>query len=171
MYADVLELLPGESGVELPAELHGLVCGAITAGFVLDEGRWHELTQLAGVELGAEDSPAVLLALLRGSQSMDADDFGFEPLLPDDDVPLTERLQALSAWCDGYLLAFGVANPDSSLLSEDASGALEDLVEVAQVDSDVSRGDEEAEWQYAEVREFVKAAALLIREELRESED
>lgn len=170
MYADVLELLPGESDIEMPAELHGMVCGAISAGFVLDEGRWHELSQLAGVELSAADSPAVLLALLQGAQSMDADDFSFEPLLPDDDVPLTERLQALSAWCDGYLLAFGVANPDSSLLSEDASGALEDLAEVAQVDRDVG-DDEEAEWQYAEVKEYVKAAALLIREELRESED
>jgi len=169
MYADVMEILPGASPNELPAELHGLVCGALSAGMVVDEARWRELTSLASAEVPSDDVDAVLFALLRDSQSLDADHFTFEPLLPDDDSPLRERVVALAAWCDGFLFSFGVANPDHSLLSEDVSAALNDLQQVVQVDDEVA-GDEEEEWHYAEVKEHVKAAALLIREELRDAE-
>ncbi|MEE9253875.1 MAG: UPF0149 family protein [Pseudomonadales bacterium] len=170
MYCDLLELLPGESRFELPAELHGLACGALCAGMILDETRWRELTELAGAQIPAQDVDMVLLALLRSAHALDAEDFAFEPLLPDDEGPLRERLQALAAWCDGFLLSFGIANPDVSLVSEDVAAAIADLQEVVQVDSDVA-GSEDEEWQYTEVKEYVKSAALLIREELREAGD
>lgn len=169
MYADVMVLLPGASPDELPAELHGLVCGALSVGMVVDEARWRDLTSLASAEVPSEDGDAVLFALLQSSESLDADDFTFEPLLPDDAAPLRDRVVALAAWCDGFLFSFGVANPDHSLLSEDVGAALGDLEQVAQVDIDVA-GDEEEEWHYAEVKEHVKTAALLIREELRDAE-
>ena len=170
MYADLLELLPGGSPIELPAELHGLVCGALCAGMVVDEPRWRELTEFARAEIPAQDTDMVLLALIRGAEALDGDDFTFEPLLPDDEAPLPERLQALAAWCDGFLISFGVANPDSSLVSEDVAAALADLQEVVEVDTAVG-GSGEEEWQYTEVKEYVKTVVLLIREELWEAED
>lgn len=168
MYSEVLELLPVESPAELPAELHGLVCGALCAGIPLDEARWRELTEFASAEVPAEEVDAVLFVLLRGAQGLDAEDFAFEPLLPDEETPIWDRLRALAAWCDAFVFAFGMANPDLSLVSEDAAEAIGDLEQVADVDPDVAAGEEE-ERQYVEVREHVKAAALLIREELRDT--
>lgn len=170
MYADVIQLLPGESPNELPAELHGLVCGALTVGMVVDEARWQDLVGLASAEVPLENADAVLFALLRGSQSLDADDFTFEPLLPEDETLLRERVVALAAWCDGFLLSFAIANPDHALLSEDVAAALGDLEEVVQVDSEVT-GTEDEEWHFTEVKEYVKTAALVIREEMRDAQE
>lgn len=170
MYADVIQLLPEESPNELPAELHGLVCGALSVGMVVDEARWQELAGLASAEVALENADAVLFALLRGSQSLDADDFTFEPLLPDDETLLRERVVALAAWCGGFLLSFAIANPDHVLLSEEVASALSDLEEVVEVDTEVT-GDEDEEWHFTEVKEHVKTAALLIREEMRDAEE
>ena len=170
MYAALLELLPGESPMELPAELHGMVCGALCAGMVVDEPRWRELTEFARAEIPEQDTDMVLLALVRGAHALDAADFSFEPLLPDDEAPLSDRLKALAAWCDGFLLSFGIANPDPSLLSDDVAAGLADLQEVVEVETELADNVED-EWHYTEVMEYVKTVALLIREDLRQDED
>jgi uncharacterized protein YgfB (UPF0149 family) len=77
---------------------------------------------------------------------------------------------ALAAWCGGFLLSFAIANPDHVLLSEEVASALSDLEEVVEVDTEVT-GDEDEEWHFTEVKEHVKTAALLIREEMRDAEE
>ena len=39
-------------------------------------------------------------------------ELAFEPLLPDDDAPLEEQVQALALWCHGFLSGLGASAPD-----------------------------------------------------------
>ena len=90
------------------AELHGSLCGFLSAGGVVGREDW-----LRRLELETEP---VLLAgdgaldrLYRASQAQLADpDLGFGLLLPEDDASVSERAEALLGWCRGFLGGFGL---------------------------------------------------------------
>ena len=90
--------------------------------------------------------------------------FGLELFLPDEDVALPERLEALGLWCQGFLAGFSVA-PKGEALSDDVNEALKDLSAISQIDRDVEQ-DEEMETAYMEVAEHVRISAQLIYAEL-----
>ncbi|MEO8741721.1 MAG: UPF0149 family protein, partial [Lysobacteraceae bacterium] len=77
-----------------PSELHGSLCGNLAGGGSTDADNW--LQQLA-VEADVAPAPDGALAQLRSATlaQFDAQDFGFELLLPDDNATLAERADAL----------------------------------------------------------------------------
>ncbi|MEW7976408.1 MAG: UPF0149 family protein [Candidatus Sedimenticola endophacoides] len=84
---------------------------------------------------------------------------------------LTERAGALAEWCQGFLYGIGLAGPlDPETLSREAREALNDLAEITHIDLDAPGGDDEEQEQeeqaLTEIVEFVRAAVLLLREEL-----
>lgn len=145
-----------------PAELHGSLCGCLCAGGGHSRATWlgtilaDEEGVDAVVEAGALDS--VYLASLA---QLDSPDFEFELLLPDDDMAVAERGEALVEWCRGFLSGFGLAGTPPASLSDEASEALSDIARIAA--SDISYEDPEADEQaLEEVSEFVRVAALLL---------
>lgn len=150
------------------SELHGSLCGYLSAG-----GRPGKQSLLALLELeGAEPvtpSPldqAFLARLVQQSEAELADpELGFEPLLPADDRPLAERVEALVDWCRGFLGGFGLAGSDKhGKLSEDAQEILNDLGSIAK--SEFEFGNEaEDEDALIEVHEFVRVGAMLLHAE------
>jgi uncharacterized protein YgfB (UPF0149 family) len=89
-------------------------------------------------------------------------ELGFEPLLPADDRPLTERADALVEWCRGFLGGFGLAGAGAhAKLSDEAQEILRDLTTIASSAFDF--GDEsEDEDALIEVHEFVRMGAMLL---------
>ena len=73
---------------------------------------------------------------------------------------MSERGEALVAWCRGFLGGVGLAGLEP-LLGEEAREALGDVAKIAesQVSYEDPESDEEA---LAEIEEFVRVAALLI---------
>ena len=143
-----------------PSELHGSLCGYLAGGGSVDADDW--LQQLA-VEADAAPVPGGALAQLRVTTlaQFDAQDFGFELLLPGDDAALAERADALIGWCNGFLGGFGLAAPPADMLSDEAAEALQDMGRIAA--SDLSCEDSEADEEaLAEIVEFVRVAALLL---------
>ena len=111
------------------------------------------------------------LAVLRDAAAprSPAREMEFEPLLPDDDAPLDERVEALGAWCQGFLYGFGAAGHGSSAARcrRTVAEVLADLAEVAQaggVGSESRRGRRGA--RYAELVEFVRVGVQLVYDEL-----
>lgn len=142
-------------------ELHGSLCGYLCGGGRSDRGDW--LQQLALQPDGAADEAASALDQLYQvtRQQLDAQDFDFALLQPDDAEPLDTRADALVAWCRGFLGGFGLAAPLSAALSDEANEALEDIGRIA-ASSLSYEGDESDEEALAEIVEFVRVAALLV---------
>lgn len=150
-----------------PAELHGMLCGRLCGGQVLTETQWG---QAAEAFLELSHSPQGELSILldqlyQASVFQLADEnLSFQLLLPDDDLDLGQRSEALGQWCHGFLTGFGNSGIDGNQkLSTDSSEALRDIAAIVQINADDD--DEEAERNYVEIIEYVRMAALNLYEE------
>lgn len=153
-------LASAEIGVD-GCELHGSICGVLCAGGRL-AGNWLETLAIEGPAPSAGDA----LERLREAshQQLGDPDCGFDLLLPEDSEGLGERIEALGAWCRGFLGGYGLGAGQASELSADAREALEDVARIAQADLSFEEGDED-ENALAEIIEFVRVAVLLVHGE------
>jgi len=150
------------------SELHGSLCGYLSGGGRVGRDAVLSVLHLDGgeqVNPSAGDQ-ALLENLVRQSEQELADpELGFEPLLPADDRPLEERVDALGDWCRGFLGGFGLAGPEKfGKLSEEAQEILRDLNTIAGSEFEFgdSGDDEDA---LIELHEFVRVAAMLLHAE------
>jgi uncharacterized protein YgfB (UPF0149 family) len=154
------------SGVEA-AEAHGCLCGALCversfpatewAAEILPDGADQAVVQPI-VELleGLRDET---LALLAG------DDMEFRPLLPVDTEPLDVRVRALAVWCSGFLYGLGRSGALDSLPG-DLDEILRDFSEISRATLSPEESGDDAEGDYMELVEFVRASVQLSFEEL-----
>ena len=156
LYAQVDERLRALDETENAAGWHGQVAGYLVAHVSI--GR-----QALPAELECGEADAVLQPIVADTRLQLADDTGQLALIvPDDTAPLTERLAALAEWVQGFLVGLSWAGvTDLKLDDEEASEALQDLVEISQLDavSDDSNAQEEA---YTEVYEYVRTVVQLL---------
>ena len=155
-----------------PAEVHGIAIGLLCAGAPDACERWErELLEDAGDgNVLADECRRSLRALHQRTAAQISDpDMGFALFLPDDDRPLAERALALRDWCEGFLYGFGIAgiSPDQ-VLSAEGREALRDFTELTRLDAEHVADSENEEGALTEIVEFVRIAALLIREEVQQ---
>lgn len=154
------------------AESHGLLCGLVCREACRNPGDF--LQQLAAMRLVIDPEEALHTALTEVWQSTIAqfedEEFGFSLWLPDDDEPLEERTIALARWCSGFLAGLGSAG-QLDALSQEATEAIGDLQEIARAELTAPAADgpesEEDEGAYAEIVEYVRVVALVLREDFR----
>jgi len=158
-------------GVEAsPSELHGALIGSLVSGHQLTQVEW--LTQVTSqvgtqvLEAANEELRRQFEALYQvGERVFQQDVLSFVPMLPEDDVPLGQRLEAIGAWCQGFIegLSRGLAvlKPE---LSEDARELLADLMAIAEIDPEVEESEEQESY-YVELVEFVRVAAMNLYDE------
>jgi uncharacterized protein len=150
------------------SEAHGWLCGAlcIREGFGVAE--W--LADLAEGAAGADaaaDLPALSELHARTLDALHSDEFIFEPLLPDDEAPLAERVAELAQWCGGFLYGVGAAGANDAVArTGDIAEILRDLSEISRAGLEPGRGADEGEADYVELHEFVRAGAQLAWDEL-----
>lgn len=145
---------------QTPAELHGALCGWLAGGGD-DTPDW--LGQVMADTALPQPARDGALDHLRAASVDQLDDrgFGFELLLPDADVGLSERSGALFDWCRGFLGGFGLAAGSNPPLSDEGGEALSDIARLAAA-TPQDDGDDEDEEALAEIEEFVRVATLLI---------
>ena len=151
------------------SEAHGRLTGALCARAGYAASEW--LADLAADSGGAapepdaalDGVPADTLAALR------SDAFEFEPLLPDDDAPLADRVAALAAWAGGFLYGLGTGASDQSIGAGDVAEFLRDLAEIARAELEPGGGGDAGEGDFTELVEFVRAGAQLTFDELAEA--
>lgn len=152
------------------AESHGCLCGALCTTSDYPFARW--LEEIVPESEGVEEAPVAqheplqmlfsdTLNALRGDQ------MEFEPLLPDDDISLTQRAVALSQWCQGFLYGFGTgeARGDGELPTTVAE-ILRDFTHIGRASVQLEEESESEEEAYSEVLEYVRAAVQLVHDEL-----
>ena len=147
------------------AYLHGSLCGFLACGGQTDGNSMLAILHLdegEATRLQAGDQ-TILDSLVQQSGADLADpELSFEPFLPADDRPLSERAEALQDWCRGFLGGFGLAGANRyAKLSEQAQELLRDLgmISGAAFDFGDATEDEDA---LIELHEFVRMAAMLL---------
>ena len=145
-----------------PAELHGSLCGYLSGGVDTPaRGDWLGKIMAEPDVLPVAPGTALDRMFEATEQLLESPDFGFDLLLPDVDLPVVQRGDALMSWCRGFLGGFGLAAGASPPLSDESQDALADLARMAA--SDLSYDDPEADEQaLEEVAEFVRVAVLLL---------
>lgn len=162
-----------------PSELHGLLTGELAAGERLSSERWEALAlehlgcdQLLTDAVEDQPTPRALLhafyaATLAALQSEDMD---FRLLMPPEQAPLNERLEALSNWVRGFLEGMARAAGDAlSRADDDIRELIRDFVAISQVEhdaDDTEDGDREVE----EVSEYVRIGVLNVFAEFNRPE-
>ena len=158
------------------AECHGLLSGLLCVKETVDSAAW--ISHILGAEPNSdpdeaielnEDGRALLSALLgRVLDQLNDMDYGFHPLLPDDDEPLEKRAAALAEWCQGFVLGLSMGGIEEvGELPEASDEIIKDMAEIAQMHADADAATNEDETAYAEIVEYVRMGVLLVREELR----
>jgi yecA family protein len=149
-----------EQGLETsPSELHGALCGLLAGGAeAAPEAGLAGLSRAMGLELHGELAALAMQLYGATNAALRDEAFGFHPLLPEDDVPIEERTDALAGWCRGFLAGFSLAV--SAAAGQDTKEILEDLAAIAEAGVDPEAGAEESETSLAELVEYLRFAAL-----------
>jgi len=144
------------------AELHGALCGYLSGGADAPaRADWLGKVMADPHAVPVAPDSALDRMFVATGQSLESPDFGFDLLLPNVDLPVVERGDALMSWCRGFLGGFGLSAGASPPLSEESGDALGDLARMAA--SDLSYDDPEADEEaLEEVAEFVRVAVLLL---------
>lgn len=172
-FENIADVLLGAGITESPSELHGMLSGRLTGGQQLTDSDClnavAEMFQADAEKLGAISDTLITLCRATAGQLEDTS-FGFELLLPDDEYELTQRLDCLGEWCQGFLVGLGLSGLSSDTrFSADAADALKDLAQIAQIDPQEMDSDE-GDNQFFEVSEYVRMAVLLVHSEVLEAQ-
>ncbi|MDN5923667.1 MAG: UPF0149 family protein [Xanthomonadales bacterium] len=152
----------GVSASDLHGSLVGYLCGGGEPSVT-----WLGDLQLEAAQPNAEDE-AMLAALLSLSRaSLDDGEPDFEPLLPDAEQALEQRVPALVEWCRGFLGGLGLAGvAEPKNMSSVAADIVHDFAAVAATRYSADDADNDAQ-AWMDLHEFVCDGVLLLRAELR----
>ena len=150
------------------SDLHGSLSGYLCAGGTANAKAWPHALELDIHGEGDDWNDDGMFARLheRCRAELDDENLGFEPLLPEDHLPLAVRGDALVEWCRGFLGGVGLAgHAHARALSADANEILGDFAAIASSSFDYD-GDDGDEAALVEVLEFVRVGVLLLRDEM-----
>lgn len=161
------DLLEQHNMVVTPAEVHGVLCGLISGGMAKDDIRWQQhFNALLNDDFGlpAELKKAVNLLFYRIYDEL-LGQTQFELLLPQDDIPLDERIDALMEWAGAFLAGFGVVQQELNKASPELREMIQDISSITQLSSEFDQEDEENEAAFVVLYEHLKLGVTLAFEE------
>ncbi|GAB3670396.1 UPF0149 family protein [Salinisphaera aquimarina] len=149
--------------VQTPGEVHGTLTGMLC---IDNAARGAQAVE--DVESDMLDSALDALREMTLEGLFDPD-LSFKPLLPDDEVELERRVQALARWCAGFLYGLSADGEfDLSRLSAEVREVVGDLTELSRAGLTAEDSDgESAEGDYAELVEYVRVGVQMIFLELQ----
>ena len=155
-----------------PSGFHGFLCGRLSCGPVQMEDLVNSSTQWLGLEGEVAEAAQNSLETFYESSLTNLQDisFLFRPLLPDDELPLAERLVAVGEWCSNYISGVGEGMGAAFEVTSDGKEALEDIAAIGQISSDFEVG-KEAERDYLELVEYIRIAVQLVLSDLEPDAD
>jgi uncharacterized protein YgfB (UPF0149 family) len=170
LYVEVAQALAGAGSSVDAAEAHGLLCGALCVRGRYRLTDWLEELLPDSPQADPGDDPHSPLVVLHASTTttLTGTEMAFQPLLPDDDEALAQRVASLAGWCQGFLYGFGTASSQraSAKLSADVAEILSDFAEIARGGDVGAESESIEEAAYAELVEYLRAGTQLIHDEL-----
>jgi uncharacterized protein YgfB (UPF0149 family) len=147
-----------------PAEAHGTLAGALCSSSDYGLLEWlHEILPDDSPDEDALQSSVLQNVYNTMVSTLAGNEADFAPLLPDDESPLSERADALSLWCQGFLYGLGSGPAsDPAKVSTEAGEIIRDLTEITHVGVEAEEQNEENEVAFAEVVEFVRVGVQIL---------
>ena len=168
-FDDVARTLAAGGTTVHAAEAHGCLCGALSARRTYTLAEWlDEILPDPGPDgPGAFDEGPLAELHQHTARVLAAPDMEFQPLLPDDELDLGSRVDALGAWCQGFLYGFGVSGTSAgATLPEEVAEVLSDLADISRAGAVGSAEREVEEEAYSELVEYLRAAVQLVYDDL-----
>lgn len=166
---EVLEQLDADLGA---AEAHGMAVGMLSVESSADAANW--LRELYKDDSDIPESGETLLRDLfektRRELDYGIEEFSFDLFLPEDDELLSERVEALRDWCQGFLFGIGYLHASGDWPG-DVGEIMRDIIEFTKIDSDSEDDNEEEANALMEVHEYIRAAVFTVRDYFLESRD
>lgn len=164
------ELLEHDQMGSNAAELQGSLCAQLTMGDTsVQDWLDNALGQALDETMLDMATGEALVSLYQWTRSaLSAGELGFKLFLPDDDLSLGERTEALTHWCNGYLSGLGLSGiNEQTELPDDAREFLQDIGEISRADFLTEDAEEEDEVGYMELVEYARVGVMLVYETLR----
>lgn len=152
------------------AECHGALSALLSTVDRLNAAHWLALYLTAEK---ASVLPQEVLAVLgtvfeATTTQIDNPEFSFKLLLPSDESMLDIRVEAISNWCQGFLMGLGLGGvTDIANLPGDLPELVQDFIKISRADALSLDDTEESENAYAEIMEYVRVGAMMFREEMK----
>ncbi len=138
------------------SELHGIMTAVMTVCLPADGDTWAILLDELGFTPLETDALTLLTDYSEDVSFMlkDQDDaYTYEPLLPDDEHPLSERFMALKDWAGGFITGLGVAEINLNDEEKEQIAYLAKIASIRPDENDEFDGDEES---YLQLFEFAR---------------
>jgi uncharacterized protein YgfB (UPF0149 family) len=145
-----------------------MATGMLCADEHVDSAQW--LAELFRNSTPVNDEEKKLLIRLfeETGRLLTSEGFEFELFLPEEDTPLSEQVEALKNWCQGFL--FGVGSSTSmSEWPEDDREIIRDITEFTKLETHA--GGEEDESAFTEITEYLRSVVVLLRDDLNDIRD
>lgn len=151
-----------------PSQVHGLISGVLS-GNPKSTAAWEEL--VTGGEETAKTHDLLQAMFDASAKQLSEFLFEFQLVMPPDTEPLPSRAEALTLWSQGYLTGLKLAQVQLvGREAGDVTEAINDLIEIAKMNYEDVVASEEDEAAYIELVEYVRMAAVLIYQDIREQE-
>ena len=153
------------------AQTHGLLCAFFACGVKLRRQAWLNSLMVQTpdkAELIEMDSQEILTQLFVATQeAFLQEEPWMDPLLPSDDAPLVERIEALAEFSKGFVMGLNLTgiplkNNPNELLQE----AFDDFINISCLAPQDEEG-EESERAFVELVEYLRIAMMQIYWELK----
>lgn len=171
-YQDIDTIVAKNDAKLSAAEAHGMAAGMLCANDRTELRFWLQELLKDADDINDEDR-SILEELFEDTRNLLAgDEFAFELLLPDDDFPLNEQVEALRKWCQGFLFGLGTTSSTADSTpnwSEEIREVVKDIAEITKLDTDAE--DEDAENDFMEITEYLRAAVIFLRTELNSADN
>ena len=154
------------------AESHGVLCAILCARGTADMSDWasHILGEQEQGNALLQEALSLLNVLYQATLTeLNDTSCDFKLFLPDDEEDLSERVIALTDWCQGFVYGLAVGGiSDSDVLPDDSMELIRDIIEISKADPETDASPtEEDEQAYVEIVEYLRTGILLISEELQ----
>ncbi|NOQ35796.1 MAG: UPF0149 family protein [Methylococcaceae bacterium] len=154
-----------------PAEAHGIATAMLCVNRQCESANWFSEV-FEDVHSVIEDDRSVLVDLFEQTRKLlDPDEsvFEFDLFLPQD-ADLAQQAASLANWSKGFLWGIGYSRSKGDWQGE-TDGILRDMVEFTKLDIEVEDDDDEDEDAFIQIHEYLRAAVLIVRDELNQHSD
>jgi yecA family protein len=145
------------------AEVHGIATGMLCIDEHMESDKWLSELFHKAMPLDEEEKRSMRNLFEETRRLLASDQLEFELFLPDENTLLTEQVEALSGWCQGFLYGIGTLGADINW-NKNTSEILKDISEFTHLDTEAE--GEEDECAFVEITEYLRSAVLLLRDEI-----
>ena len=151
------------------AEAHGLATGMLCIENQTEVANW--LSQLLEDDIVLiDEDKTVLVSLFEQTRKLlndEEDGFRYDLFLPGEDESLSEQLEGLRSWCEGFLFGIGYTRSSSDWPGETGE-IMKDIVEFTKLDTHVDEQMDEDEAALIEIQEYLRVAVMMVKEQFME---